>query len=89
MSELKDLIDSVSGVLDAEQSRAFIKRLEFASNASYQEVTESVIENIDSSKMFDAWMSDSRVHNTASELNVALKFAVNEYIEEKKGEYND
>ena len=79
-NELRQLIAATDDVSLVQEAKEFMQKLEKIDAESCEWVKETIIENIDPSKIFDGSYSDDKVKNTFSEINKAYAYGVNEYL---------
>ena len=79
-ADFRELIESTDNVHTVQEAKAFMQKLEQIDLEGFEEIEETIIENIDPSKIFDGSYSDDKVKNTFSEINKAYSYGVNEYL---------
>ncbi len=79
--DLKELIAATDNVSLVQEAKEFMQKLEKIDSEAFDEIEESIIENIDAGHIFDNAFSDEPVKNTFSEINKAFAYGVNEYLE--------
>ena len=79
-SDFRELIAATENVHTVSEAKEFLQKLEYIDNEAFEEIEQTITENIDASHIFEAAMSDDKVRNTFSEINKAFAFGVNEYL---------
>ena len=79
-ADFRELIESTDNVHTVQEAKAFMQKLEQIDLEGFEEIEETIIENIDAGNIFDGAFSDEPVKNTFSEINKAYSYGVNEYL---------
>ena len=79
-SKLRELIAATDDVSLVQEAKDFMQKLEWIDAEGCEGIKDTIIENIDPSKIFDGSYSDDKVKNTFSEINKAYSYGVNEYL---------
>ena len=79
-ADFRELIAATDNVHTVQEAKEFMQKLEQIDSDGFDEIEESIIENIDQSRIVEAAMSDDKSRHVFSEINKAFTYGVNEYL---------